>query len=70
MDLILDYPLEGICFIGLFMMNLNYQNKGVGSKIIKECMEHLQILGFNKIRLGVDKNNSQSNAFWKKMVSS
>ena len=66
MDLILDYPAEGICFIGLFMMNLNYQNKGVGSKIIKECKKHLHISGFNKIRLGVDKNNPQSNAFWKK----
>lgn len=66
MDLILDYPAEGIAFIGLFMMNSEYQNKGVGSEIISECAACLKALGFNKIRLGVDKGNPQSSAFWKK----
>lgn len=66
MDLILDYPAKNIAFIGLFMMNVEYQNKGIGSKIIMECAKCLQTLGFYKIRLGVDKNNPQSNAFWKK----
>lgn len=66
MDLILDYPATGIALIGLFMMNLNRQNKGIGSKIIQECRRYLQMSGFHKIRIGVDKNNPQSNAFWRK----
>lgn len=66
MDLIVDYPAKNIAFIGLFMMNVEYQNKGIGSKIIMECAKYLQTLGFYKMRLGVDKNNPQSNAFWKK----
>lgn len=66
MDLVLDYPEKGIAFIGFFMMNLEYQNKGIGSKIINECNHYLQKLGCKKVCLGVDKNNPQSNAFWKK----
>lgn len=34
MDLILDYPEKEIAYIGLFMMDTLYQNKGIGSKII------------------------------------
>jgi RimJ/RimL family protein N-acetyltransferase len=66
MDLILDYPEKKIAFVGLFMMNSEYQGKGIGSKIIAECCKYLKTLGFEKIRLGVDKGNPQSNAFWKK----
>lgn len=66
MDLILEYPTKDTAFIGLFMMDFEYQNKNIGSKIISECAKYLKILGFHKIRLGVDKENPQSNAFWKK----
>lgn len=66
MDLILGYPAEEIAYIGLFMMNLNYQKKGIGSWIISECANCLKGFGFQKIYLGVDKGNPQSNAFWKK----
>ena len=66
MDLILEYPTNDTAFIGLFMMDFEYQNKNLGSKIISESAKYLKILGFHKIRLGVDKENPQSNAFWKK----
>ena len=66
MDLILEYPTKDTAFIGLFMMDFEYQNKNLGSKIISESAKYLKILGFHKIRLGVDKENPQSNAFWKK----
>lgn len=66
MDLILDYPREGVAFIGLFMMNSPYQNRGVGSKIIGECMNALGRAGFHGVRLGVDRGNPQSYAFWQK----
>ena len=66
MDLILEYPTKDTAFIGLVMMDFEYQNKNLGSKIISESAKYLKILGFHKIRLGVDKENPQSNAFWKK----
>lgn len=66
MDLILEHPTKDTAYIGLFMMDFEYQNRNLGSKIISESAKHLKILGFHKIRLGVDKGNPQSNAFWKK----
>ena len=32
MDLILAYPAEDTAFIGLFMMNAEYQKRGIGSR--------------------------------------
>ena len=66
MDLILDYPTNGIAFIGLFMTNIQYQHKGIGSNIISEITMSLKSLGYRKIRLGVDKGNPQSYSFWSK----
>ena len=66
MDLILGYPSDEISFIGLFMTNVQYQNKGVGSQVIREVCDELKQLGYQKVRLGVDKGNPQSHAFWKK----
>lgn len=66
MDLILDYPEKEIAFIGLFMTNIQCQNKGIGSEIISEIVMHLKLLGYKKIRLGVDKGNLQSYSFWSK----
>ena len=66
MDLILDYPTKGIAFIGLFMTNIQYQYKGIGSNIISEITMSLKSLGYRKIRLGVDKGNPQSYSFWSK----
>lgn len=66
MDLILGYPSDEIAFIGLFMTNVQYQNKGVGSQVIREVCDELKQLGYQKVRLGVDKGNPQSHAFWKK----
>lgn len=66
MDLILDYPAKDIAFIGLFMMNTQYQNKGVGTEIISDVKQYLKSAGCKEIRLGVDKGNPQSYSFWTK----
>lgn len=69
MDLILCYPTDEIVFIGLFMTNIRYQNRGVGSDILRDVCNCLKLSGFKKVRIGVDKENSQSNSFWKKNCS-
>lgn len=66
MDLILGYPKNDTAFIGLFMMDIRVQGKGVGSEIITECISYLKEKGFEKVRLGVDKGNPQSFHFWTK----
>ena len=66
LDLILGYPEKETAFIGLFMVNTQYQNKGVGSEIIGEVTVYLKSLGYKEIRLGVDRGNPQSYAFWRK----
>lgn len=66
MDLVLGYPDNETAYIGFFMMNMDFQGKGIGSKIIRECSEYLKSINYNKIRLGVDQGNKQSFNFWTK----
>lgn len=66
MDLILDYPEKGTAFIGLFMVAREYQNRGMGGRIVAACLAGLKEQGFGKVQLGVDRENPQSNGFWKK----
>ena len=66
MDLILSYPMKDVALIGLFMMNVDYQHKGIGSEIISDICNYLKRLKFTKVRIGVDKGNDQSFAFWTK----
>ena len=63
-DLILSYPTKEIAFIGLFMTNIEYQNKGIGSNIIRDVCSYLKEIGYKRVRLGVDKGNPQSYHFW------
>ena len=66
LDLILGYPDEKAAYIGFFMMNKEYQGKGIGTQIICECAGYLKELKFKKIGLAIDKGNPQSEAFWMK----
>ena len=66
MDLILGYPQEQTAFIGFFMVAAAHQGTGLGSALVGEAMEYLRSLGYTTLRLGVDKGNPQSFAFWSK----
>lgn len=66
MDLIENYPHAGTALIGFFAMNTHFQGNGVGTVIISESIDYLNQLGFEKVRLGIDKGNPQSKAFWTK----
>lgn len=65
LDLILGFPNEKTAFWGFFMMNKEYQGKGLGSKLVEEIMNGLKE-DFSAVRLGYVKNNEQSEHFWKK----
>lgn len=66
MDFIDGYPSSEYGFIGFFMMNIAVQGTGIGSRIIMNVCAYCQALGFTKLRLGIDKDNPQSNHFWQK----
>ena len=66
MDLIEHYPNPGTALLGFFAMNTNLQGQGIGTEIISDSVTYLAQLGFEKVRLGIDKGNPQSKAFWLK----
>lgn len=66
MDLIEHYPNPGTALLGFFAMNTNLQGQGIGTKIISDSIAYLAQEGFIKVRLGIDKGNPQSKAFWLK----
>ena len=66
MDLILDYPETETAFIGFFMVEVVQQHAGIGSRLVTEAADYLYTLGYRKLRLGVDRGNPQSFAFWRK----
>lgn len=48
------------------MMEADFQGRGIGSFIIAETAEYLRSVGKTAIRLGIDADDPQSNAFWRK----
>ena len=66
MDLVDGYPTCDYVYIGFFMMDCDLQGNGIGSKIVSESLEYLSEQGFKKCQLGIDKDNPQSNHFWRK----
>ena len=66
MDLEDGYPNDDYIYIGFFMMDYDLQGRGIGSMIISEALDYLHKQGFQKCQLGIDKDNPQSNHFWRK----
>ena len=66
MDLIDGYPDKDAAFIGFFMMNRLLQGREIGTRIIQELCLYLKEAGINRVLLGIDKENPQSNHFWAK----
>ena len=66
MDLIEHYPSYGTALLGFFAMNPDLQRRGIGTEIISDSIDYLAQLGIQKVRLGIDKGNPQSKAFWLK----
>ena len=66
MDLIEGYPDDDAAFIGFFMLRGRLQGRGVGSEIMAEVFAYLRKREIRRCQLGIDKDNPQSNRFWKK----
>lgn len=66
LDLYDGFPEKDYAYIGFFMMNFDFQGKGIGSEIISDVTEYLKKNNYRVVRLGIDKDNPQSTHFWKK----
>ena len=66
MDLEDGYPSSDYVYIGFFMMNRELQGIGIGSEIVSDVLHYVKEKGFTKCQLGIDKENPQSNHFWRK----
>lgn len=66
LSLITGYPSEDIAYIGWFMMNKEFQGRGVGTSIITDIMIYLKEKNFGYVKLGYIKDNLQSQNFWSK----
>ena len=66
MDLIDGYPEVHCAFIGFFMLHGRLQGCGIGSQIVGEVFTYLRKRNMRRCQLGIDKDNPQSNHFWKK----
>ena len=66
MDLIDHYPQQGTALLGFFAMDPTMQGQGIGTDIISDSVAYLAQEDFTKVRLGIDKGNPQSKAFWLK----
>lgn len=66
MDIIVDYPKKDTCYIGLFMIDIEKQNSGIGSKIINELFDYLYNNGFQSVELGYVEQNIPAKKLWLK----
>ena len=64
LDIIDGYPRPKMAFIGLFMLDVEYQGKGIGKSIIKELLTLLNEENYQECRLGVVQGVKRSYAFW------
>ncbi len=63
MDLIDGYPNKQTYWIGLFILDVEYQHIGIGTYLIKTFIEYSD----KNIQLGCLSNNKEGFAFWSKM---
>lgn len=66
LDLITGYPNRETAFIGWFMTKKEYQRRGLASKIVRKLLELMKNKGFQYVRLGYVKGNTESESFWKR----
>ncbi|MGV3011674.1 GNAT family N-acetyltransferase [Streptococcus thoraltensis] len=65
LDLVEGYPDLHTAFIGLFMLDREYQSRGIGSRLMKEAVFQL-VQSFDRVRLGYVATNEVAANFWTK----
>lgn len=66
-DIVTQYPNDETAFLGLFILDVDYQQKGVGTLFFKKIENAVKKAGFKTIRLGCMSGNEKGKKFWSKM---
>jgi ribosomal protein S18 acetylase RimI-like enzyme len=61
------YPEENTLYIGLFLVDSNFQRISFGSKIISTLIDTAFHSKYNSIKLSVQDNNHSGYSFWTKL---
>ncbi len=61
------YPEAETLYIGLFLIDEQFQRKSIGTKIIKTVIDEAFCSGYTALKLSVQENNVSGYPFWKKM---
>jgi len=66
LDLVDKYPNDNTLYIGLFMLDVDYQNKGIGTMIINDLVDYATNNNYKGIRLAWIIENDKAKNFWMK----
>ena len=67
LSLLEGYPEYGVLYIGLFLMNEKFKQKGIATKIINTLIDEAFRTEYKTIKLSVQDNNISGFSFWKKI---
>lgn len=67
LSLLEGYPESESLYIGLFLIDREYQYKSIGTKIMNGVIDAAFYSGYKKIKLSVQDNNNSGYPFWKKL---
>lgn len=62
-----DYPDSGTLYIGLFLINKKFKQRGIGTKIIGTLTDEAFLVRYGTVKLSVQDNNISGFSFWKKL---
>lgn len=65
LDVILNWPREGVAYIGWFMVAKEQQRNGLGRRLIGELCEQLKRKSYHTVRLECVENNLPGLRFWR-----
>lgn len=66
-DFVEGYPNDEVAFIGLFILDISVQEKGLGTNFFERIKKVAHKKGFTELRLGCMSGNEKGFRFWTKM---
>ena len=67
LSLLEGYPRKSTLYIGLFLIDKQFQKNSIGTKIINEVIDMAFTSGFKTLKLSVQDNNVSGYSFWQKL---
>jgi GNAT superfamily N-acetyltransferase len=65
-DILRDYPEDGIWFVGLVFVAREQRGQGLGSRLVEAICTHVAMQGGNAARIAVADKNTDAMRFWER----